>query len=407
MARRIPAAEPALRARSLRLAALAAASAGDLPRAYSLAGAGIAAAESASGDGLAPLLHLESQLHWHEGRTGDARAAAEACAGAAEQAGDPELARRGRDLVALADALAGAPLPPPEATAPQGDPGVGSPDDPFDLHLVLWDRDLLAGTGAAAVARAAGLLAERARAREAPEVHAVARSGEGVAALAAGDLDLAEAALRDALRLHRAAGSALGEALALERLAALLTAQGRLAEGLDAVDEGIVAAERGVLRRHALVRLHATEARNRLAAGALYAAEDAVREASETAARHGDCVACDAAFRPEAIRVLLLRGRVGDADLEAAQLEEIARGRGGAVLGAVARLARARVLVAQGRPADALADLVGARAAFLAAGHRYEAARCARLEVRLRGPDAVIPDEVRTLDALVTVDADA
>jgi hypothetical protein len=190
-------------------------------------------------------------------------------------------------------------------------------------------------------------------------------------------------------------------------VAALLTTRGLLAEGLDAIDEGIVAAERGVLRRHALVRLHATEARNRLAAGALYAAEDAVREASETAARHGDCVACDAAFRPEAVRVLLLRGRIAEAEQEAAQLEEIARACGGAALAAVARLARARVVAARGLPAEALADLTGARAAFLSAGHRSEAARCARLEVRLRGAGAPVPEEVQGLAALVTVDADA
>jgi len=209
------------------------------------------------------------------------------------------------------------------------------------------------------------------------------------------------------LRGHRAAGSALGEALALERLAALLTARGRLEEGRDALDEGIAVAERGLLRQHALTRLHATEARNRIAAGALRAAEDAVREASETAARHGACVACDAAFRPEMVRVLLLRGRVADAEGEAAQLEEIARQRGGRVFGAVARLTRARVLAAQGRTSDALEALAAARAAFVSAGHRYEAARCARVEVRLRGPGAEIPDEVRALDLLVVVDADA
>ena len=367
-----PAAVAALRARSLRLAAVALAAAGQLPRAHALVAEGLAAAEQAGDDGLAPLVQLDAQLRWHEAADDESRAAAEPVAAADGGELDPDL----------------------------------SPD-PVDLHLVLWDRDLLAGPGAAEVARAAGALADRARLRERPEALASARTGEGAAALAAGDLDLAEAALRDALRGHRAAGSALGEALTLERLAALLTARGRVAEGLDAVDEGIVAAERGLLRRHALVRLHATEARNRLAAGALYAAEDAVREASETAARHGACVACDAAFRPEAIRVLLLRGRIAEALQETGQLEEIARARGGAVLSAVARLARARVLAAQGRPAEALAALADARAAFLAGGHRYDAARCARLELRLRGPLSHVPEEVRALDRLVLLDTDA
>ncbi|GAO03795.1 hypothetical protein PSR1_02681 [Anaeromyxobacter sp. PSR-1] len=144
--------------------------------------------------------------------------------------------------------------------------------------------------------------------------------------------------------------------------------------------------------------------RHRLASGLTAAAEDALHEASETAARHGDCLACDAAFRPEAVRVALARGRIPDADLEVLSLEEIARQRGGRGLAAVARLARARVLAGQGRTGDARAALAQARAAFLAGGQRYDAARCVRLEARLGG---VVPDDLKALDALVRVDADA
>jgi hypothetical protein len=401
--------DPALRARAHQLAALALGSAGLLPQAYEEIAAGIAIADEAHGDGIAALFHLEAQLLWHEGRYGEARTAAEACLAAAERAGDADLAARGRDLVAISGACRGAPLAAPDDATGAAERRLqdAAPEHPHDVHLVLWDRDLLGDAAAPEVARAARVLAERARMREAPDAVAVGRSGEGAAALAAGDPDVAEAILRDALRGHRASGSAAGEALALERLAALLTQAGRLDEARDAVDEGIVVAERGHLRHHALTRLHATEARNRLAAGAAHAAEDAVREASESAARHGDCVACDAAFRPEMVRVLLARGRLPEAATEAAQLEELARQRGGRVLGAVAGLARARVLAAQRRPDEALAALGAARTAFLAAGHRYEAARCARLEVRLRGPGAPIPDEVRALDARVVVDADA
>jgi hypothetical protein len=64
------------------------------------------------------------------------------------------------------------------------------------------------------------------------------------------------------------------------------------------------------------------------------------------------------------------------------------------------------VLAAQGLGAVARAALADARDAFVAAGHRYEAARCARLEVRIAGT-GVVADEVRALDALVVVDADA
>jgi hypothetical protein len=65
------------------------------------------------------------------------------------------------------------------------------------------------------------------------------------------------------------------------------------------------------------------------------------------------------------------------------------------------------VLAASGLAPDALAALARAREAFLDAGHRYDAARCARLELRLHGPGADVPEEVRALSALVTVDPDA
>jgi hypothetical protein len=325
----------------------------------------------------------------------------------AREAGDADLAARGADLGALARAMLGDALRPPEDAGGDRARQDLAPEHPVPVHLVLWDRDLLGDATAGEIGEAAALLAQRARQRDAAGAVAEGRHGEGVAALAAGDLDLAEDALRDALERHRAIGSAIGEALALERLAALLTVRGRLDEALALVDLGIVVAERARLRRHALTRLHAMEARNRLAAGALYSAEDAVREASETAVRHGECAACDAAFRPEAVRVALARGRIGDADVEATLLENIARQRGGRGLVATARFTRARVLAAHGRTDDALAALAHARAGFLGAGHRLDAGRTVRLEARLRGAGWTMPEELRALDALVLVDADA
>jgi tetratricopeptide (TPR) repeat protein len=399
------------RARAHRLAALALAAAGQLAQAAAEIDDGLHAAPDAA-DAAAALLHLRAQLLWHERRHPEALAAANACAARAAEAGDADLFARGKDLAALVrTSLGEAPPSLEDATGPldrsRQDP---APEHPIDVHLVLWDRDLVGDATSAEVGHAAAILAQRARLRGAPDAIATGRFGEGAAALAAGDLEVAEAALREALAGHRAAGSGFGEALALERLALLAAMRGRVNEGAELVEEGVVVAERAGLRRHALTRLHATEARNRLAAGALYAAEDAVREASETAARHGDCAACDAAFRPEAVRVAVARGRLADAEAEVVQLEELAHHRGGRVLVAQARLARARVLAAQGRSEDALSALAAARDAFVAAGHRYDAARCVRLELRLRGAGAdvpVVPDELRALDALVVVDADA
>jgi hypothetical protein len=124
------------------------------------------------------------------------------------------------------------------------------------------------------------------------------------------------------------------------------------------------------------VRLHATLARNRLAARALYAAEDALREASALAARHGECAVCAALFLPELVRLHLARGRVPDAAASAGELEALAARHGGRGLGAVASASRGRVLLAEGRAEEA-------RGVLLAAGRLhdaiYEAARCSAL----------------------------
>jgi tetratricopeptide (TPR) repeat protein len=367
---------------------------------------GLAETRAGAPEEAAGLLHLRAQVLWHEGRAAEAVEAAESCAEAAHQVGDADLLARGRDLAALARAAAGRPLPPPDdGTTPEDWRRQDrTPEHPVDVHLVLWDRDLLGDRGRAEVERAASLLLERARHRGASETAASALLGRGTAALAAGRLDVAEASVREALDLFRRTGSALGEALALERLGTILTVRGRLEPGLDAIAAGVVTAERGLLRRHALTRLHAAEARNRLAAGALYAAEDAAREASASAALHGECVACDAAFRPEVIRVALARGRIGEAETEAAQLEEIARRQGGRGLGALARLSRARVLAAQGRATEALAALGEARSALVAAGLELEAGRCVRLASRLGLAAGGADDDPRDL-ALAEGDA--
>ena len=394
------------RARTWRLAALSLAAGGNLPEAFAAIQDGLAVVGGSADEERAALLHLASQLHWHEGRTAEAMAAGQACAEAGQRAGDVDLLARGRDMIAIARALAGEPLPPvDDATRPDDRLAQDvAPEHLFDVHLALWDRDLLGDRSCPELARAAAALTERARLRHAPEAVASGRYGEGVTALAAGQLDTAEVLLRDARDGFREVGSGMGEALALERLATLLTQVGRLEEASQLLAEGVVVAERGMLRRHVLTRLHAAEVRNRLAAGLASQAESAVREASQSAARHGECLACDAAFRPEAVRVALAFGRVDEADGEAHALEELARQRGGRGFQAVARLARARVLSARDRPEDALVTLAQARAGFLASGLRYDAARTARLEARLRGS---LPEAWRELDALVRVDADA
>jgi DNA-binding SARP family transcriptional activator len=392
-------------ARFHRLAAVSLAAAGDLPGALDTVAAGLEAAGDADEE-RAALLHLAAQLHFHEGHGPETLEAASACGAAAERAGDADLLARSRDMAALAAALGGGALPPVDDAIAHADRLAQdvAPEHPIDVHLALWDRDLLGDRSCAELARAAAALSERARQRAAPEAVASGRYGEGVVALAAAQLDAAEAVLRDAREAFRRFGSGVGEALALERLATLCAQLGRSDEAFALLGEGVVLAERGVLRRHALTRLHVAEVRTRLAAGLVGQADSALREASESAARHGDCLVCDAVLRPEAARVAIAFGRIDEAEAEARALEEVARHRGGRGLLAIARHTRARVLAARGKPEDALVPLAQARAGFLAGGLRYEAARTARLEARLRGS---LPEAWAALDALVKVDADA
>jgi len=367
---------PEQRARARRGAALALLVGGRGAEARVQLEAGLADAEAGAGDERAEILHLLSQLAWHEGRVRDARELALRCAGEARALGDAALAGRALDVAAVAAWELGEP--------PPGEPErwEAGPEQPFEVHLVLWENELLGDRSLSALAVQASALRSRAAGRQAPTALATARAIEGALSFGAGRLDLAEAELREARALFQKGGSAFGEAFALDRLAAVLTARGSLEEGMAVLGEGVLVAERASLRRHALSRLHATVAHNRLAAGAVYTAEDALREASELLVRHGECAVCHALFRPELARLQLARGRVQEAAADASELEALAARHGGRALSAVARRTRGRVLAAEGRHAAAAAALREAAGAFEQLGAVVDGALTAELAAR-------------------------
>ncbi|GEJ55942.1 ATP-binding protein [Anaeromyxobacter diazotrophicus] len=385
---------PEQRVRARRGAALALLAGGRGADAREQLEAALADAEAGGGDERAETLHLLAQLAWHEGRPREARQHALRCAEEARALGDPALAGRGLDLAALAAAELGEP-PPEERPAP-AEPG---PEQPFDVHLVLWEHALAGDRPLPALAAQVDAFRARAAGRQAPLALATARAMAGAIALAAGRLDLAEAELREARALFQRGGSALGEAFALDRLGALLTLRGSVEEGMAVLGEGVLAAERAPLRRHALCRLHATVAHNRLEAGAIYAAEDALREASGLLARHGDCAVCHALFRPELVRVELARGRPAAAAAAASELEALAAHPGGRALAALARRARGRVLAAEERHGPAAAALREAAGAFAALGAAVDAARAEELAARALRAGGM-PEQVAEADAL-------
>jgi DNA-binding SARP family transcriptional activator len=376
------------RDRARRCAALALASGGDLDAAQREIDLGLAPGSGQPAEESAGLLLLRARLHWHSGRFEPAASAAEECLAEAERLGQPDLIARASDLLALAHAALGRdPTPPVERSGPVERRHVDPLGDPaLDPSLVLWDGAAMRDLPAGELLRLARLELARCRERGDAEGSASPLFAVGSTLLATGELERAAEALTDALARFRAAGSALGEALALERLSVLEESRGKLVEGMELVADAMVAARRAPLRRHLLVRLLVAQARNRLGAGSLHDAEVIAREAADCAMRHGVCSTCEAALRPLQVRIALARDRVEGASSEAAILEGLAAARGGRALLSTARLARARVLGAQGRRDEAVALAVEARAGFEALGRHYSAAFCAHVAVRLGAP---------------------
>ncbi|MBI5071163.1 MAG: AAA family ATPase [Deltaproteobacteria bacterium] len=366
---------PERRVRARRLAALGLVSAGRLAEARAQLEAGLAEGAAQASEERPELLHLLAQVEWHLLRFPEAAAAAERCAAEAQASGDPALSGRGLDVAALARAAMGElaqPGEPPE-------PSEGGPDQPFESQLLLFQRDLIGDGPLGEVERLAALFSGRAALRRSANSQALGRAVQGVLSFLGGALLPAETALREAAARHASAGSALGESFAREQLGLLLSAAGRHAEARVALADAVVAAERAALRRHALLRAHASLGAALLAAGARGEAGHALHEAEDLATRHGECVLCDAAYRPAAAALALALGRLEEAGAEAARLDVVAGNHGGLGLLAAARRTRGRVLAAQGRLAEARSAIGEAARALEQLGAHLPAAQ-ARLE---------------------------
>ena len=135
----------------------------------------------------------------------------------------------------------------------------------------------------------------------------------------------AEVALRESIQLYREIGAASGEALACQRLGVLQTARGQLSEGLATLEEGVLAAERALMRAHCLTRLYAAMARNRLTAGNVPAASQVLDLGLVMSARHGHCTTCDALLLPAAVSVKVSEGDFGAAETFCRRLDQAAQ----------------------------------------------------------------------------------
>ena len=199
---------------------------------------------------------------------------------------------------------------------------------------------------------------------------------DGALEFQAGHWEAAEASLRESIRLHHEIGAASGEALACQRLGVLLTARGRLDDARAILEEGLIAAERALLRAHCLTRIYAALARNRLAADDLAAADDALALGLAMSERHDHCTTCDALLLPAAISVRAAQNDWLAAETFCQQLDEAATEYGSRTWLAMARQARGELAATLGKQDEALACYAEAQAAFALAGNQAEAERC-------------------------------
>lgn len=220
----------------------------------------------------------------------------------------------------------------------------------------------------------------------APRAVALCQCFNGALEFQAGHWKEAESVLRESVKLYRELGAASGEAVALQRLGVLLTARGQFDEAMVIFEEGVVVAERAIMRAHCLTRLYASMTRNRLMAGEIEAANHYLELGLSLSERHGHCATCHALLYPAAVSVHIARGALSSAEEFCRQLEEAAQKYKSQTWIAMARQARGELSRAQNDLEAALKSYEEASQAFRASGNEYEAARClaAMAEIRRR-----------------------
>ena len=246
----------------------------------------------------------------------------------------------------------------------------------FDIHLCLWEYHLYGDHGYAEIKQTVQTTLTQAQRMGAARAVALCQCVDGTLEFQSGHWASAEAALRSSIQLFRQIGAAFGEAVACQRLGALLTASGRIDEGLTTLYEGLAAAERALLRAHCLTRVNASLVRNHLAAGDLLAADQALSLGLTMSERHGNCSTCYSLLLPAAISLRIAQGNLEEAERFCLQLDQAATRYASHLWVAMARQAHGELGEAQGNYQDALNDYAHALSSFRSVGNEYETARC-------------------------------
>jgi predicted negative regulator of RcsB-dependent stress response len=217
----------------------------------------------------------------------------------------------------------------------------------------------------------------------APRAIALCQSFNGALEFQVGHWPEAEESLHESIELFRQIGAADGEALSYQRLGILLTAQGKLDEGLAALEEGVVAAKHAKLRAHLQGRLYAAVSRNRLLAGDLAAADHALSLGQALTESHGHCALCEALLLPVAVSVRIAQGDLDGAEAYCRHLEEATARYGSHTWVALAAQARGELAAAQGEIEAAIAHFTEARSSFQEARNEYAVTQCTEALARL------------------------
>jgi tetratricopeptide (TPR) repeat protein len=218
----------------------------------------------------------------------------------------------------------------------------------------------------------------------APRAIALCQCFNGALEFQAGHWNEAGTALHESIQLYRDIGAASGEALAWQRLGVLQTARGQYAAAMTSFEEGIMVAEQAIMRAHCLTRIYAAMARNRLAAGDLTAANEALELGLTMSRRHGHCTTCDALLLPAAVSVRTAQGDFAAAEKFCQRLDEAAQEYASRGWVAMAYQSRGELAAAQDDFDKALGCYIAAQRAFIGANNQYEAARCLTAIANLR-----------------------
>ncbi|HEX6271049.1 MAG TPA: tetratricopeptide repeat protein [Anaerolineales bacterium] len=218
----------------------------------------------------------------------------------------------------------------------------------------------------------------------APRAIALCQCFNGALEFQAGQWDKAEKELRESIRLYSQIGAASGEAIARQRLGLVLTAKGQLDEAKAVLQEGAAVAERAIMRAHCLTRVYATLTHNRLVAGDMEGANQALGLGLSMSERHGNCSTCNALLLPVAVGVRIAQNDLEEAAVFAGRLEAAAQEYGSQMWRAMAEQSRAELLAVQGNIEEAILHYENARQGFVKAGNHYEAMRCEKALEPLR-----------------------